>query len=602
MKNILIVDDDADIRRILIKVLSGAESYQLLSAKDAADARKLMSETTVDLVLTDIEMPGESGLDLAWYIKQQYPETGIVLITVVSDPDKMQRAIEIGLYGYLLKPFDRRQVVITVANALRRQELELQNKKIQRDLESEVHSKSCRLDESVLEIEQKSAELKITNKALQDQLLFMQALLDAIPHPVFYKDLKGRFLGSNEASENFFGLSRNEIVGLKTEDILTGEITQKARVSDFELLHSNSKVAYETGIEDAQGQFHNVIVTKAYYSNTEGNPAGIVGILMDITDKLAMERELLQSQKMASIGQLAAGVAHEINNPTGFVSSNLNTLSEYQEDLKRLIEAYQRLIGNLGKMPTAMVDRPIEHQIAAVEAIEAEIDLPFLLEDVSALIKESSDGTERIKKIVEDLKHFAHPGQDKIQDTDINQGLETTLNIVNNELKYTATVIKELGDLPIIQANPQQLNQVFANILVNAAHAINTNGEIRIQTRHLDEQVEICISDTGCGIPEDHLERIFDPFFTTKEVGKGTGLGMNIAYNIIKKHQGDIQVSSVVGEGTRFTIQLPIFQSDPDDTSDGPSKLKTAKESDHLIVRAGANSPSILKHKSKMVE
>ena len=585
-------------------VLSETGEYQLQASGNAVDARKILQGTPVDLVLTDVTMPGESGLDLAWHIKRQYPDTGVVLVTGLDDPVKAKSALEIGLYGYLLKPFDRRQVAITVANALRRQELELLDKQKRYELEAEVHANTCKLNQSIQDIEQARAELKASNKELQDQLLFEQALIDAIPHPVFYKDLEGRFLGSNISAKEFFGLSKQDILGLTTEDILAGEIIQKAKASDFELLHSNSKnskVTYETGIEDAQGQFHNVIVTKAHYSDAEGHPAGIVGIIIDITDKLTLERELLQSQKMASIGQLAAGVAHEINNPTGFVSSNLNTLSDYQEDLKRLIEAYQGLVGALGKRPTTMIDCPIEQQIAEVTGIETEIDLPFLLEDISALIKESLDGAERIKKIVEDLKHFAHPGQDKVQDTDINHEIETTLNIVNNELKYNATVVKEFAELPIIKANPQQLNQVFANILVNAAHAIETNGEIRIQTRRVAEQVEICISDTGCGIPEAHLEKLFDPFFTTKEVGKGTGLGMNIAYNIIKKHHGDIQVSSVVGQGTRFTIRLPMFHSNPDDTSDEAQKAGTAKKSHGLIVGVGTITPSTLKHKSKMV-
>jgi signal transduction histidine kinase len=173
------------------------------------------------------------------------------------------------------------------------------------------------------------------------------------------------------------------------------------------------------------------------------------------------------------------------------------------------------------------------------------------------LIQDCREGTERIKKIVIDLKDFAHPGEDKLQVADINNGMESTLNVVSNELKYKATVTTDFGVLPEVKCYPQQLNQVFMNILVNAAQAIEEQGEINIKTTHVNGYVEIAISDTGSGISEENLNKIFDPFFTTKDVGKGTGLGMNIAYNIIKKHNGTIDVESKVGEGTTFTIRIP---------------------------------------------
>ena len=683
MKTILIVDDDPDIRRLLQRTLGAEETYRLLMAGDVAEAKDLLQLEPVELVITDVQMPGETGLELAWHIKEHYPETGVIIASVVSNPEETRAALEIGLYGYILKPFDRRQIVITVTNALRRQELEIQERKKRRKLESMVFKKNICLRESVQEAEKARADLAASNKILQDQLLFMQALLDAIPHPVFYKDLNGLFLGCNGAFETFFGTTKEEIVGREVDQIVSTEIAATAKTSDAALVSQKANVSYEIKLKDHNGHYHDVIITKALYLDAEDQPSGIVGILLDITyrkkseaalqtseeklrqimdnltigvmlispelkilqtnrqmrewfpgidmeceqtchsvlqtpqreqpcnhcpslltledgeihevtskifrlgrwcdfrsvaspicdsdgkiiaiimlfeditDRLSMERELLQSQKMASIGQLAAGVAHEINNPTGFVSSNLKTLGDYQNDIDQLIQGYQSLKDTLKSRPASSSCNTVVERIDSIEALESQIDLPFIREDIQALISESREGTERIKRIVEDLKHFAHPGQDKVQDTDINRGIETTLNIVNNELKYNSTVIKDFGELPIILANPQQLNQVFANILVNAAHAMEKNGEIRIRTRHAGEHVKISISDNGCGIPEDHLERIFEPFFTTKEVGKGTGLGMNIAYNIIKKHGGDIQVTSCVGEGTTFTILLP---------------------------------------------
>ncbi|GAI89137.1 unnamed protein product, partial [marine sediment metagenome] len=174
------------------------------------------------------------------------------------------------------------------------------------------------------------------------------------------------------------------------------------------------------------------------------------------------------------------------------------------------------------------------------------------------LIKESQEGTERIKKIVIDLKDFAHPGEQELKYANINENLDSTLNIVWNELKYKATVTKDYGELPEVRCYPQQINQVFMNILVNAAQAIEKQGEIRIATRAVDGYVEIEISDTGVGIPKQDLSKVFDPFFTTKDVGKGTGLGLNMAYNIIQKHKGTIDVESEVGKGTTFIIRIPV--------------------------------------------
>jgi len=268
--------------------------------------------------------------------------------------------------------------------------------------------------------------------------------------------------------------------------------------------------------------------------------------------------QLLQSEKMASIGQLAAGVAHEINNPIGFVSSNLKTLSDYQRDIRRLIGEYRKLLTILRENMSINSYPAISNQIESIKSIEEEIDIDFILDDIPDLIRESREGTDRIKKIVLDLKGFAHPGYDKLKSADINENLNSTLNVVWNELKYKAKVIKDYGTLPKIKCYPQQLNQVFMNILVNAAQAIEKEGEIRLVTRAKNGYIEIKISDTGVGIPKENLSKIFDPFFTTKEVGKGTGLGLNVAYNIIQKHKGTTEVESEVGKGTTFTIRLPI--------------------------------------------
>ena len=271
----------------------------------------------------------------------------------------------------------------------------------------------------------------------------------------------------------------------------------------------------------------------------------------------ATQSQILQSEKMASIGQLAAGVAHEINNPIGFIGSNLDALSDYMKDVDALIAYYQKLGKILKKSDQKSLSDEIKKQVQTVFEHEKDIEIDYLIKDIPELLSDCKDGTDRVGKIVGDLKSFAHPGNDQQMLIDINKGLESTLNVVNNEIKYKATVTKDFGQVPMVEGFPQKLNQVFMNILVNAAQAIKEKGEIKIQTKKEGKYVVVTISDNGCGIEKENLSKIFDPFFTTKEIGQGTGLGMNIAYNIVEEHKGKIDVKSVVGKGTIFTIILP---------------------------------------------
>lgn len=263
--------------------------------------------------------------------------------------------------------------------------------------------------------------------------------------------------------------------------------------------------------------------------------------------------QLLQADKMASIGQLAAGVAHEINNPIGYVHSNLGSLEKYIENLFAIVSAYEAAEGDY---------QPGSACLPRLQAVRKQFDLEFLREDIPALLSESRDGITRVKKIVQDLKDFSHVDEAEWQWTDLHHGLDATLNIVWNELKYKAEVIKEYGSLPEIECYPSQLNQVFMNLLVNAGHAIEACGTITIRTGTEAEQVWVEIADSGKGIAPEHLTRIFEPFFTTKPVGKGTGLGLSLSYGIIQKHHGHIEVDSTPGKGTTFRIYLPVKQTE----------------------------------------
>ncbi|HYD63093.1 MAG TPA: ATP-binding protein [Noviherbaspirillum sp.] len=340
--------------------------------------------------------------------------------------------------------------------------------------------------------------------------------------------------------------------------------------SSLAMVFVEGQRTYEYRFRASDGRYLWMHDTLRLIRDAEGNPLEVIGSLTDITDRRLMEEalkktgeeqkllieklqqaqaQLLQSEKMASIGQLAAGVAHEINNPVGFVNSNMGSLRNYVETLFKLVDGYDAILARANGSP---------EMTSAVAQLKQQADLEFLKEDVTALVKESMDGLKRVKDIVQSLKDFSHVGETEWQMADLHQGLESTLNIANNEFKYKATIDKRYGQLPLVKCMASQINQVFMNLIVNASHAIKESGVITVRTGTEDDWVWVEVADTGVGIPPENLSRIFEPFFTTKPVGQGTGLGLSLSYNIVKNHGGRIDVESEIGKGTRFIIRLPV--------------------------------------------
>lgn len=538
-----------------------------------------------------------------------------------------------------------------------------------------------------------SPDFNISDSA-QEQARFLQFLLDAIPHPVFYKNNQGVFLGCNQAYEKFSGMPRESIVGKTVYDLYPNDTADAYTQMDKELLDHPGLQVYE--LESGT----NCIVTKTLFTNTDGTPLGIIGVLTDITDQRraeellkmsdayfhsltessqdciahislegvlldmndaglqlngfdspaeiaslhltemifsdraavedairkagsgetvsirymsqdkkgnsiwwdtkltpvsdfdhtvrsilvvsrditeqkraedavaqknselekayaelkAAQSQILQQEKMASVGQLAAGVAHEINNPMGFIISNINTFRKYVARIWEYTDALTCIINDQAKLSGSALPASVGEKKRALK-------IDFIAEDIESLINESLDGADRVKKIVQDLKGFSRIDEAEYKPADINAGIESTINIVWNELKYKANLVRDYGDIPLTKCNPGQLNQVFMNLLMNASQALPDRGEIKLKTWHESGIIFIQISDTGCGMTPEVQKRIFEPFYTTKDVGKGTGLGLSIAYDIIKKHSGEINVSSTVGKGTTFSISIPIVEA-----------------------------------------
>lgn len=442
---------------------------------------------------------------------------------------------------------------------------------------------------------------------LDRQKALLTATIVSTTDLVSYKDLQGVYLGANPAFAEFIGKPIDQIIGANDYDLLTPEQADFFRAQDRLMLDQGDSRSNEEWITYPDGRHALLDTKKSPLRDQHGLIIGLIGISRDITARKEMEDELhvqaimleqevaerqkaqealsvraaelehlnetlearvqeelrknrekdsilLQQDKLASIGQLAAGVAHEINNPIGFIMSNLETLKGYIEPITQ----YLSFTDTLCQRHLSAEELRLRDEVAA------RLDINFITSDLPPLIAESTEGAERVKRIVLDLKDFARPDDSGFKEADLNGLVRSTVNIVRNEIKYVAQLELHLSELPSIICNPQQINQVITNLLVNAAQAIVGQGVITVCTRQEQEQVILSVSDTGHGIPEDIRKRIFDPFFTTKEVGKGTGLGLTISYDIIRKHGGSLSLESTPGVGTTFTIALPINGPPPE--------------------------------------
>lgn len=411
---ILLVDDELSFGRLMKRILED-NGYSCTAVTSGAAALESLRLESFDLVMTDINMPEMDGLTLIEKIVPQYPELAIIVTTGVSCRDVAFKALQLGAYGYVLKPCDEFELLIQLKNALRRLELESITRAYRQELE--------------ILVAQRTTELELANRSLKE------------------------------------------------------------------------------------------------------------------TNQL-----LRQQEKLAAIGQLAAGIAHEIKTPTGFVASNLKSLQKYQRHMLKYVDVLQRRFADVASC----------EQQAEIKALAKELKIDWICDDTVDLVNNCLEGTARIKEISEGLKSFSRHGSENEEPFELNQVLEDSLLLVGNELKYKAEVRLRMQKVPMLMGFRQRLEQVFINLFVNASHAIKEKGIIEVSTFMEEDYVVARIADNGCGISPEHLERIFEPFYTTKDIGVGTGLGLSIIKNIIDEHRGRIEVESTVGTGTTFTLWLPV--------------------------------------------
>lgn len=409
-------------------------------------------------------------------------------------------------------------------------------------------------DMLVLVILRDVTEERHIEQVLRSSEEYARSFLESSQDCVAHLASDGTFLSMNEAGSRMLGMASPAAIIGQGFDAICLSSRETCTLAVAEAV-SGGQPRFEQQVMGPEGRERWLDMHLTPIKDIDGSVRSILLVGRDITDLKMLQSQLLQQEKMSSIGQLAAGVAHEINNPMGFVMSNLNTLRKYVDRFQKYIAVHDEVLQAVFADPSCAGERAAQLRVE-----RAALKIDYVLKDSVSLIDESLDGSDRVKRIVQDLKGFSRVDEAEDKLADINAGLESTINIVWNEIKYKATVFKEYGDIPQTRCNLGQLNQVFMNILINAAQAIPESGEIRVRTWTDQERIFVAVSDSGTGIPPEKLGNIFMPFFTTKDVGKGTGLGLSIAYDIVKKHGGNISVQSEIGKGTTFTITIPVIE------------------------------------------
>ena len=410
-------------------------------------------------------------------------------------------------------------------------------------------------------------------KLLQEQIdqnrAFLETLVDSLPIPVYYVNDAERYMLTNRAFEVFFGMEKEELLGKTAFDCYLWNEAQLHHEKDRQLFWTGGTQTFESQLTDARGGTHDVVFHKATIANSDEKVVGIVGAIQDFTDRKRMEAEriemqsrLLQTGKLEAVGQLAAGLAHEINTPIQFIGDNAAFLNDAFADLLRLLDRYESALA--AQSPNGN-DNP---DLAELRQLAAKIDLPFLSAEVPKALADTTEGVQRVRRIVSAMRDFAHPDSREKTSADINAGIESSVAICRSEWKNVAEIQLDLDpNLPKIPCHPGAINQVLVNLVVNAAHAIRDaqgrnperNGSISVRTRFDGTHVVVRVQDNGSGIPESARDRIFEPFFTTKEVGQGTGQGLYMARNIVlKQHGGTISFETESDKGTTFTVALPL--------------------------------------------
>lgn len=569
--NILVVDDTPANVRVLSTMLA-KEGYQVFKALTGNMALTACETNQLDLILLDIMMPEMDGYEVCRRLKGDKKTCNIpvIFLSALSDVEDKVKAFEVGGVDYISKPFQDVEVFYRI----------------------ETHLKICKLQANLQQqntlLEGEIRERQKAQEALEISEAKNQTLLNAIPDIMFRIDVKGTFLDyrlpeNNELKSSDFP-EKEDCVGKNISEVLSRDLAfwishyieqtlqkEKIEVGEYMQQVDGNWHAYEMRFVKS-GVSEVLAIARDISSRKQAEAARLQAEALLRSQKQELEQalmelqnaqvQLVQNEKMAALGQLVAGIAHEINNPVSFIYSNLSCASQYVEDLLSLIELYQQEY----PQPTAMVKETMD-----------EIEFDFLMEDLPNILEAMHRGADRIRAIVMSLRNFSRLDEAELKMVDIHEGIDSTLVMLQHRLGGIE-LIKEYGDLPPINCYARQLNQVFLHLLNNAIDALSGVYQpqnlqqigadftpiIRIITEQKNQdRISIRIANNGPAISESHKSRLFNPFFTTKPVGKSTGLSLSICYQIIvQQHGGNIACFSEPEQGTEFAIALPLGQED----------------------------------------
>lgn len=557
---ILHAEDDPLLRRSTARYLNNL-GFRTLDAKNGLEAWEIFQQEMPDLVLTDLRMPVMNGFELLTRVIAESPDTPIIIFSGIGMMPDVIEALHLGAWGYLTKPMTEMTILLHAVNkALERSNMLRDSRHYQQLLEQTVRERTKTLEDKLQE-RRKAEGLVI--RAKQE----WERTMDAMPDFIALLDVNQHIIQVNKPMAMAMGLTPAEAVGQKCYHCMHSKRCPPELCPHLQMLTDGQTHIVEIDEERLGGTFEVIVVPRYDVDNT--TMIGSIHIARDITARKEAEKgqkklqsQLLHAQKLESVGQLAAGIAHEINTPTQYVGTNIDFLDEAFRDVVKIIDHFQTLL----KAEENGTLSPQQFQDARQALNDADWD--YLSTEIPSAINQSREGIKRVTAIVRAMKEFSHPGSKDKVSVNLNTIIQTTITVTTNEWKYVAEIKTDLdSSLPSISCLVDEMGQVILNILVNAAHAIGEKlgdnpegqkGVITLSTRQEKKWVELRISDTGSGISEKIQQRIFDPFFTTKKVGKGTGQGLAIVHDVItSKHQGTISLESEVGVGTTFIIRLP---------------------------------------------
>ncbi len=557
---ILYVEDDPLLRCANITYLSNL-GFHTLEAENGLKAWEIFQQKSPDLVLTDLRMPVMDGMELLAKITVESPGTPVIILSGVGTMDDVIEAMRLGACDYLTKPvLEMSYLLHAIKKALLRSKILHDSLNYQQLLEQTFGEKTKKLED---ELQGRKKIEKLVLNAKQE----LERTIDAMPEMIALLDLEQRIVRVNRPMATAMGLTPAEAIGIKCYSCMHSKKCPPDQCPHLQMLQDKQPHTVEIYEELFNCDLEVIVIPRL-------GPDGItligsIHIARDITARKKAEQEqkklqsqMLHNQKLESVGQLASGIAHEIKAPLEHVGTNIEFLDEAIHDVRSLIDRLPILLK--AKEENALTPQLFQDVRQAMH----DIDWAYLSSAVSIAVQQSQDTVKRISSIVQEIEDFSQPAGKEMVLTNINSLVLTSIHVTTNEWEDVAEIETDLdANLPSIYCLSDELGQVILNMLMNAIHAISDKlgadpagqtGTIGISTKHDGEWVELRISDTGIGIPEEIRQRIFDPFFTTKEVGKGTGQGLAIVHDVVVgKHQGNISLVSEVGVGTSFIIRLP---------------------------------------------